>query len=114
MSENGFEGKIVSGQEKERKEEEERERREKQEKAVQELVDRLQKELEGDFELNITTDTFEVTVRSSDGSEKKEIFTRMGGKILVRENWYAVEKIIEARLRYPKENLSEALKKLEN
>ena len=105
---------MMSSQERERKDEEERKRRERQEKAVQGLVDRLQKELEGNFELSITTDTFEVTVRSSNGSEKKEIFTRMGGKILVRENWYAVEKIIEARLRYPKENLSEALKKLEN
>ena len=114
MSENGFEGKIMSIRERERKEEEGAKRREKQEKAVQELVNRLREELGKNLELNIKPDTFEVTIRDEDGGEKKEVFTRMGGKIFIGEIWHSIERVIEARLRYPEENLSEAIKKLEN
>jgi len=109
MSENGFESIREGGE----KEKEEREREERQSRDVEILVGRLRDELGLNIALSETSDAFEITLKDIDGGETKEVFLKLGGKIPVGEQWHAIGDVIEARLRYPDEKLSEAIRKIE-
>jgi len=82
-----------------------------------ERVEKIKKEIDYDFEFLETPDSFIIKRKDENGKEKEIYFTKVNSALLIKSKDglltpYPLEDVIEAYLRFPDDDFSEALKKL--
>ncbi len=78
---------------------------------VRRTVDRLREE-GFVFDFAETPDTYIITTKDKEGKEKSTHLMKLNGVLPLDNSSYAVEDFIEARLRYPDDDINIAVRKL--
>ena len=65
-----------------------------------------------DFEMTENPDAYTVTTKRKDGSFKSTYIMKLGGTLPIGNDQYNIEDFIEASLRYPKDDINIAVRKL--
>jgi len=78
-------------------------------------VSRMLSRMEGEaeFEVEETPDLFVITRKNEKGEEVRTSFTKVGDKIPVSDSNYHLADVMEAKLRFPEEDMTKALEMLE-
>lgn len=84
---------------------------------ILERVEKVRKEINYDFEFWETPDAFVIKRKDENGQETETHFTKVDSSLLIKTEDGSLiscplEDVIEANLKFPKEDFSEALKKI--
>lgn len=80
---------------------------------LKQVFERAKKEVPYDFSIEEDSDTVMVRRTNEEGKEVGMGFTKVGDKIMFSDgNEYHFSEIVEARLKYPNENVLDAIQKL--
>ncbi len=85
---------------------------EKARDSLKKTLDALKSEFGNTIEIIETSDVIAVTVEKGMEHERTLNFTKIGDKLPVSSLWYPIEKVVEASVRYPDEDLETAIQRL--
>jgi len=77
-------------------------------------INKLKNELGFDFDVKETPDVITISINDEDTGRKEMSFTKVGDQMMVDETFFDLSDVIEARIRFPNYNVSEAMEKFKN